>query len=153
MVHVDGTNIIASVPENSSGFSTLRPELPELPYSIREHVKNIVFIWTLFTLDTAVLPLLLFYALWYHSSQTPINILTITTCVFGLFATIEWGIRTLRLWRREEVRPIGGQRKGVRIPYKSPILFGNSPRRLILTALTHANPKISSLISSTIATA
>lgn len=126
MVHIDGTNEIDPAPENSSGFSTLRPELPELPYSIRDHVKNIVFIWALFTLDTAILPLLLFYALWYHSSQSPTHILTITSCVFGLFASIEWGLRTLRLWRREEVRPIGGQRKGVRIPYnKSPMFHSH----------------------------
>lgn len=119
MVSTDGTNVIAPVSENSSGFSTSRPELPALPYSIRDHLRNIIFIWTLFTLDTAVLPLLLFYALWYHSSQSPTNILTITTCVFGIFATIEWATRTLRLWKMEEVRPIGGGRKGVCIPRKS----------------------------------
>lgn len=57
MVGTKGTSVVGPVPENSSGFSTLRPELPELPYSIRDHLKNIIFIWTLFTLDTAVLPL------------------------------------------------------------------------------------------------
>lgn len=119
MVGTKGTSVVGPVPENSSGFSTLRPELPELPYSIRDHLKNIIFIWTLFTLDTAVLPLLLFYALWYHSSQSPTNILTITTCVFGLFATIEWAFRSLRLWQKEGVRPIGGGRKGVRVPRQS----------------------------------
>ncbi len=118
MVNVDGTNAaeLATASENASGFSTLRPELPTLPYSIRDHARNVIFIWTLFTLDTAVFPLLLFYVLWYRSSESPTHILTITTCVFGLFASIEWALRTLRLWKREDVRPIGGQRKGVRVP-------------------------------------
>jgi len=117
MVNVDGTNNTepTTTQENPSGFSILRPDLPTLPYSIRDHARSIIAIWTLFTLDSAVLPLLLFYVLWYRSSESDTQILTITTCVFGLFATVEWGLRTLRLWKREDVRPIGGQRIGVGI--------------------------------------
>ena len=119
MVNVDRTNNTAqaTTQENHSGISTLHPQLPELPWSIRDHKRNIIVIWTLFALDSALFPLLLFYVLWYRTSETPTQILTITTCVFGLFATVEWCQRTLRLWKREDVRPIGGQRIGVRTPH------------------------------------
>ncbi|KAL8834861.1 MAG: hypothetical protein Q9170_003561 [Blastenia crenularia] len=85
--------------------------LPELPYSLWDHKRNIAIIWTLLALDTTILPLALFYPLWYTKALIPAYIFAVTTSVFGLISGLEWAYRTWRLWREEYVRPLGGKRK------------------------------------------
>ena len=91
-----------------------RPALPELPYSLRDHKRNIAIIWSLLALDVAIMPLALFYPLWYASGLAPAYIFAVTTGVFGIITGIEWAYRGWRLYRQEWVRPFGGKRNGVR---------------------------------------
>ncbi|KAL2045974.1 hypothetical protein ABVK25_011863 [Lepraria finkii] len=100
---------------NASGTSSpprLSPTLPELPYSLRDHKRSIALIWTLFALDAAIIPLALFYSLWYATSLAPAYIFAITTGMFGIISGIEWVIRSRQLWKKEDVRPFGGKRNG-----------------------------------------
>ena len=104
---------------NASGTSSpqhLSPVLPELPYSLRDHKKNIALIWTLLALDAAIMPLALFYPLWYATSLAPAYIFAITTGVFGIISGMEWVFRSRQLWKKEDVRPFGGKKNGVNIP-------------------------------------
>ena len=107
-----GPNINAPV-TNTPGSDTLRPALPELPYSLRDHKLNIAIIWSLLALDAAIMPLVLFYPLWYASDLVPAYIFAVTTGLFGIISGIEWAYRSWRLWRQEWVRPFGGKRTGV----------------------------------------
>ncbi|MCJ1298944.1 hypothetical protein MMC08_001735 [Hypocenomyce scalaris] len=92
---------------SSTADDNLRPILPQLPYSLRHHRKNIAIIWTLLALDVAVMPLTLFYPLWFASSLNPAYIFAVTTSLFGIISGIEWAYRSWLLWRDPYVRPLG----------------------------------------------
>lgn len=47
------------------GNGPLPTEPPPLPYSLRTRKKSIAFFWTLFVIDTAGQPLVLYWTLWY----------------------------------------------------------------------------------------
>ena len=83
--------------------------LPELPYDTSHHKASITIIWTLLAFDAFVMPLALFYALWYgtHPRLDPAYLFAITTGVFGLISGAEWAYRGWSLWRRPELRPLG----------------------------------------------
>lgn len=105
---------------NDSGTSSpshIGRDLPKLPYSLREHKKNIAIIWTLLALDAAIMPLALFYPLWYATSLEPAYTFAITTGVFGIISGLEWVYRTRQLWKKEDVRPFAGTRNGVSPPH------------------------------------
>lgn len=87
---------------------------PSLPYNIRDHKLNIIIIWTLLVLDSAILPLALFYPLYYATSLREGIIFAITTSVFGLISGLEWAYRSWQLLSRDDVRPLGvdGYREG-----------------------------------------
>ena len=91
----------------SSAEVDLQPDLPSLPYSLHEHKKNICLVWSLFALDSAILPIVLFYVLWFASSLQPAYIFAVTTGVFGLISGIEWATRSWLLFKREILRPLG----------------------------------------------
>ncbi|KAK3167200.1 hypothetical protein OEA41_010326 [Lepraria neglecta] len=96
---------------NASGTSSpprLSPVLPKLSYSLRDHKKNIALIWTLLALDVAIMPLALFYPLWYATSLEPAYIFAITTGVFGIISGMEWVFRSRQLWKKEDVELIVG---------------------------------------------
>lgn len=115
----NGTNVAAddsnvAAPETDvSASDTSRPALPDLPYSLRDHKRNIAIIWSLLALDAAIMPLALFYPLWYASDLEPAYIFAVTTGVFGIISGLEWAYRSWRLWRQEWVRPFGGRKNGV----------------------------------------
>lgn len=83
--------------------------LPELPYDASHHKTSITIIWTLLAFDAFIMPLALFYALWYgtHPRLDPAYLFAITTGVFGLISGAEWAYRGWNLWHRPELRPLG----------------------------------------------
>ena len=93
----------------ASNGTISNPELPPLPYSLRDHKLSIGIIWTLLLFDAAVLPIVLFYPLWYATDEQPWVVITITTCVFGVISGAEWIYRTWKLWKDESVRPLGSR--------------------------------------------
>lgn len=96
--------------DGSGTSSPLSPLLPQLPYSLRDHKRNITIIWTLLALDAAIIPLVLFYPLWYDTNLSPAYIFAITTAFFGIISGIEWSYRSWSLWKKEELRPFGAKR-------------------------------------------
>ena len=89
-----------------SGATTPEPKkLPPLPYSLHDHKLSIGIIWTLLVLDTAILPLALFFPLWYGSTALPWVVIAITSSIFGVISGAEWIYRTWKLWRHENLRP------------------------------------------------
>ncbi|KAL6720634.1 hypothetical protein ACLMJK_002559 [Lecanora helva] len=107
----EGTSL-ASLNGTSETSTRTESSLPQLPYSLRDHKKTIAVIWILLALDAAIMPLALFYPLWYASSLKPAYIFAVTTGVFGIISGIEWAFRSWQLWKKEEVRPFGGKRNG-----------------------------------------
>ena len=67
-------------------------------------------IWSLLALDVAIMPLVLFYPLWYDTSLSPAYIFAITTALFGIISGIEWCFRSWSLWKKEDLRPFGGKK-------------------------------------------
>lgn len=49
------------------GTGPLPSEPPPLPYSLHTRKKAITIFWTLFIIDTLGQPLILYWALWYHT--------------------------------------------------------------------------------------
>lgn len=114
-IHGTPTPPNLAAPESEASAATTiptRPPLPELPYSLREHKRNIAIIWCLLALDAAIMPLVLFYPLWYSSDLAPAYIFAVTTGLFGIISGLEWAYRSWRLWRQEWVRPFGGKKNG-----------------------------------------
>lgn len=66
-----------------------------------------LIIWTLLLLDTAVIPLILFYGLWFGSDLDPSYVCVATTSVFGVVSGIEWFFRSWKLITAESLRPLG----------------------------------------------
>ena len=100
--------------QSSNETTPPQPILPQLPYSLRDHKLSIAIIWTLLAIDAAIMPLALFYPLWYDTNLQPAYIFAITTSLFGTISGIEWAYRSWSLWKKEELRPFGGKRNGVR---------------------------------------
>ena len=89
------------------------PTLPQLPYSIRDHKLSITIIWLLLALDSVILPIALFYPLWYSTDLRQAIIFAITTSVFGIISGCEWAYRSWQLLRKNDVRPLGvGEEEG-----------------------------------------
>lgn len=116
-------------PLNVASGSSTPPgsSLPQLPYSLREHKRSIAIIWTLLALDAAIMPLALFYPLWYASDLKSAYIFAVTTGVFGIISGLEWAYRSWQLWKKEEVRPFGGKRNGVSATFSVPGLVDLGP--------------------------
>jgi len=109
----EGTSL-ASLNVTSSTSTPPRPSLPQLPYSLRDHKTSIAIICSLLLLDATFMPLALFYPLWCASDLAPAYIFAVTTGVFGIISGLEWCFRSWQLWKKEELRPFGGKRNGVR---------------------------------------
>ena len=82
---------------------------PPLPYSLHAHKWTITIIWTLLLIDTAILPLALFYPLWYGTATQPWIIIAITSSIFGVISGAEWCYRTYKLLRNKNLRPVGSR--------------------------------------------
>ena len=128
------------IPRSSS------PSLPQLPYSLRDHKKSIAVIWTLLALDAAIMPLALFYPLWYASDLASAYIFAVTTGVFGIISGIEWCFRSWQLWKKEDVRPFGGKKNGVSSISNPQSLVNPSPD--VVSSLTFSTSAIQLVMGS-----
>ncbi len=112
----------SSLQQPPSPPSTMPPApalLPDLPYQTshthyKTHKKSIATTWTLLALDAAIMPLALFHPPWYASGLAPAYIFAVITGLFGITSGLEWAYRSRQLWKKENVRPFGGKRNGVR---------------------------------------
>lgn len=105
---------------------------PPLNYSLHTRTKAIAITWTIISFDSCLLPIILFYSLWFgttlsHSTGTlffkitfttlqgnltffpPVS--TILTAVFGLPSLVNFSRRVYFLCKKDsKYRPIGSKR-------------------------------------------
>ncbi|KAI1942741.1 hypothetical protein LOZ66_001147 [Ophidiomyces ophidiicola] len=89
---------------------------PQLPYSLRDHKRSIAFFWTFFVIDTLAQPLILYFALWYHTDLShnlgpPGAVFTISTAALGGVSIVEYLYRFWALYKKDSVvRPLNARR-------------------------------------------
>ena len=88
---------------------------PPLPINLREHKVSIAIVWSIIVVDSAVLPVVLFYVLWFCTDLSPATTFAILTAAFGFVSLLEYVVRMWRLLRKDDnMRPIGSKRGWVR---------------------------------------
>ncbi|KAF7980692.1 hypothetical protein HWV62_37139 [Athelia sp. TMB] len=98
---------------NASTRSTLNEpipsELPALAYSLRARKHAIIITWSVILFMAALLPVILFYALWY-TSVAHSTTMQIAAAVTGGPSAVQWLTRTWALCKTGSTcRPIGGE--------------------------------------------
>jgi hypothetical protein len=108
---------------DSAGRPPFLPEPPSLNYTLRTRKLSIFIFWFLILFDSVVLPIALYFALWYGvgpATNTPTEkkqklsanaVFSIVTAAVGGASIFEYFIRLRRLWRKNSTcRVIGARR-------------------------------------------
>ena len=79
-------------------------------------IKRSIFIfWFLILFDSIVMPLALYFGLWYGTNLSPNTVFSIVTAALGGISIFEYVARFWRLWKKgSNCRVIGGRRSYVR---------------------------------------
>lgn len=103
---------------------------PPLGYSLRDRKVAVAICWTLVLIDSCFIAVGLFYPLWYGTSMSKTNgtwlrlffilgistdqtlVMTIVSCLAGMFSLFQFFWRAWILWKRDQVRPIDGSKWG-----------------------------------------
>ncbi|KAK6442364.1 hypothetical protein LTR95_001410 [Oleoguttula sp. CCFEE 5521] len=103
--------------ETSVAEPAFEPEPPPLNYTLRTRKFAIAWFWTIVVFDSAVMPLALYYGLWYGlHEQTPSRmsantVFSIVTAAIGGLSIFEYFVRFWRLWKKNSTcRVIGARR-------------------------------------------
>ncbi|KAI8623461.1 hypothetical protein F5Y19DRAFT_372296 [Xylariaceae sp. FL1651] len=87
------------------------PGLPRLEYRLMEHKKKLFLISGLLIFEGSLLPILLFYPLWYATELRHGILFAIITSFFGLISGLEFAHRSWRLiHKNDKYRPLDGTR-------------------------------------------
>ncbi|KZF21412.1 hypothetical protein L228DRAFT_269791 [Xylona heveae TC161] len=99
-------------PLSVSSAGTQDVGLPELPYSLRTRKRNIFMFWSVALLSSCLVPLVLFYALYFDTDLEEWIIFTLTTCLVGVLDVAPTLIiRAYKLVRKDPFsRPLGANR-------------------------------------------
>lgn len=88
---------------------------PPLEYSLDNRKKSLVIFVFLIFIDCIVVPLVLYFTLWYLTSLSHNAVFSISTGALGSVSIFEYFIRFRRLWRKNSnCRVIGARRYYVR---------------------------------------
>ncbi|KAF7967153.1 hypothetical protein HWV62_35690 [Athelia sp. TMB] len=97
-----------SSPPSSSASDVYGP--PPINYSLRARKRAIIISWSIIAVDSCLLPIVMFYALWF----TPLshsNTFNILSSIFGFPTILQWAKRMWYLCRKDsDCRPLGGAR-------------------------------------------
>jgi hypothetical protein len=52
-------------------------------------------------LDSVAMPIVLYFALWYHTSLSPNTVFSIVTAALGGVSIADYGWRLWRLWKKD----------------------------------------------------
>ncbi|KAI1172772.1 hypothetical protein F4777DRAFT_560455 [Nemania sp. FL0916] len=86
-------------------------ELPRLEYNLLDHKTKLFLVSGLLILEGSVLPILLFYPLWYATNLRHGILFAIITSFFGLISGLEFAHRSWRLINKnDKYRPLDGTR-------------------------------------------
>ncbi|KAK4135135.1 hypothetical protein BT67DRAFT_364950, partial [Trichocladium antarcticum] len=87
------------------------PGLPRLNYRISDYKWKLAIVVFLLVLESSLLPIALFYGLWFGTTLRHGIIFAIITAFFGLVTGAEFGLRCLKLiLGNDKYRPQGGTR-------------------------------------------
>lgn len=87
------------------------PGLPRLRYRILDYKVKLAVVVFLLVLESALLPIALYYGLTIHTTLRHGIIFAIITSFFGIVTGIEFGLRCLKLILKGDMyRPVGGTR-------------------------------------------
>lgn len=87
------------------------PGLPRLNYNLWDYKLKLSIVTFLLVLESSLIPLALFYGLWFRTTLRHGIIFAIITAFFGIVTGIEFGLRSLKLILPPDTyRPIGGSR-------------------------------------------
>jgi hypothetical protein len=91
---------------------------PPLNYSLQVRRKSIFWFWTLIFVDCILMPIGLYFGMWYGLTRDQLSanaVFSISTALLGTVSIVEYFIRFIRLWRKESnCRVIGAKRYYVR---------------------------------------
>lgn len=95
--------------------TTITAEPPSLEYSLYTPYSRrwrIAFFWTLVVFDSTIMPIALYYGLWYGTDLSPNTVFSIVTAALGGISILEYVLRFWHLWKKGSTcRVIGGRRK------------------------------------------
>ncbi|KAI0841187.1 hypothetical protein F5Y06DRAFT_293675 [Hypoxylon sp. FL0890] len=112
----------SSGPEESGGSSASSahagkdrvdelPGLPRLNYKLLDHKKKLFLVGGLLVLEGSILPIVLFYPLWFDTNLRHGILFAIITSFFGLVSGLEFAHRSWRLILKDDkYRPLDGKR-------------------------------------------
>jgi len=84
---------------------------PPLNYSLRKRKKSIAIFWTFIFVDCVLLPIALYFGLWYGTNLSHNAVFSISTGLLGTVSIVEYFIRFRRLWKKfSTCRVIGARR-------------------------------------------
>ncbi|KAI0172166.1 hypothetical protein GGR52DRAFT_457482 [Hypoxylon sp. FL1284] len=87
------------------------PGLPRLNYKLLHHKKKLFLVGGLLVLEGSILPIILFYPLWYTTDLRHGILFAIITSFFGLVSGLEFAHRSWRLIMKDDkYRPLDGKR-------------------------------------------
>jgi len=92
--------------------SSQPPELPRLPYDLREHKRSIIIYWTAIFAESFLLPISLYYGLSNGTDMRAGAYFAIITAVFGFVTGFEYALRGWRLVIKDDkYRPLNGSKR------------------------------------------
>ncbi|KAI1379628.1 hypothetical protein F4677DRAFT_409813 [Hypoxylon crocopeplum] len=101
----------ASSTTESKGPSEELPGLPRLNYKLLDHKKKLFLVGGLLLLEGSVLPIVLFYPLWFATTLRHGILFAIITSFFGIVSGLEFAHRSWRLIMKDDIyRPLDGKR-------------------------------------------
>ncbi|KAI1776619.1 hypothetical protein F4818DRAFT_411239 [Hypoxylon cercidicola] len=87
------------------------PGLPRLNYKLLDHKKKLFLVGGLLVLEGSILPIVLFYPLWYATTLRHGILFAIITSFFGIVSGLEFAHRSWRLILKDDTyRPLDGGR-------------------------------------------
>jgi hypothetical protein len=94
---------------------------PSLEYDLRTRKRSIFIFWFLILFDSIVMPLALYFGLWYGTDLSPNTVFSIVTAALGGISIFEYVLRFWHLWKKGSTcRVIGGRRSYVRYHVRTP---------------------------------
>lgn len=129
------TSAPVPAPADPNGPDVL-PGLPRLDYNLWHYKTKLSIIVFLLVVESSLLPIALYYGLWFHTTLRLGLVFAIITSFFGIVTGIEFGLRMLKLiLKGDTYRPRGGTKwsfdfthhtLSVGYTYMSAILIGAS---------------------------
>lgn len=110
------------VAETDSAPQLLEPEPPPLDYTLKKRYMAIFIFWTFIVFDSVVMPIALYYGLWYgvgpgsvenqdDEKMSANTVFSIVTAAIGGASIVEYFVRFWRLYKKGSTcRVIGARR-------------------------------------------